>query len=363
MNTNIVFSRYLYNVDEVLLTFVERLLKQSSLEECYFWIYEYYKSGFEKETWNFIWKVYYDFYAYNFPKMERKIIQFYKKWKTTHDFINIMHIVKNLHRFTPKATSKIMLLRTYYSTRLVRIFKQNPKFKLEVECTNKYEELLVRSIFEKCWESTAYYLKKIIKSSNSSKLLENILKKKIKTNHFYEDEFHQLIIKIINNKDESKWYIHKTSIEEMNKVLESDQKAIGNYDTVNYIYKTLEQKRLYGISTKIGCFKLNRFNINLNEIFWYNWEYYAYFSPLWKKRFDKYEIKIDNENKKIEFIGSKADDDCENFYENYGYEPDEQKKEVQEKSTKDIPKKRLDTWINSIFETQIKRRIRMSIVY
>ena len=221
MNTNIVFSRYLYNVDEVLLTFVERLLKQSSLEECYFWIYEYYKSGFEKETWNFIWKVYYDFYAYNFPKMERKIIQFYKKWKTTHDFINIMHIVKNLHRFTPKATSKIMLLRTYYSTRLVRIFKQNPKFKLEVECTNKYEELLVRSIFEKCWESTAYYLKKIIKSSNSSKLLENILKKKIKTNHFYEDEFHQLIIKIINNKDESKWYIHKTSIEEMNKVLDS----------------------------------------------------------------------------------------------------------------------------------------------
>ena len=69
--TTIIFTRYLYNADEVLLTFLECLLIAKNLEECYFWIYEYYISGFEQESWDFLWKIYYDFYALSYPKMER----------------------------------------------------------------------------------------------------------------------------------------------------------------------------------------------------------------------------------------------------------------------------------------------------
>ena len=39
--TTIIFTRYLYNADEVQLTFLECLLTARNLEECYFWIYEY----------------------------------------------------------------------------------------------------------------------------------------------------------------------------------------------------------------------------------------------------------------------------------------------------------------------------------
>ena len=81
MSTNIIFTRYLYNADEILLTFLECLLKRRELDECYFWIYEYYKSGFEQETWDFLWKVYYDFIALEYSKMERKIKQYYLMWK------------------------------------------------------------------------------------------------------------------------------------------------------------------------------------------------------------------------------------------------------------------------------------------
>ena len=42
---SISLTRYLYNKDEVKLTFIECLLKQENIEECYFWIYEYYKTG------------------------------------------------------------------------------------------------------------------------------------------------------------------------------------------------------------------------------------------------------------------------------------------------------------------------------
>ena len=46
----ITFTRYLYNLDEVKLSFIEALLKKQNLDECYFWICELYDSGFVRET-------------------------------------------------------------------------------------------------------------------------------------------------------------------------------------------------------------------------------------------------------------------------------------------------------------------------
>ena len=45
-----IFTRYLYNADEVCYTFLECLIKNKSLDECYFWIYEYFSSGFKELT-------------------------------------------------------------------------------------------------------------------------------------------------------------------------------------------------------------------------------------------------------------------------------------------------------------------------
>ena len=57
-------------------------------------------------------------------------------------------------------------------------------------------------------------------------------------------------------------------------------------------YKVLPNKRLYEISSRIGCFEKNRddviiFNrrlLSLEEIYWYFWLYFAQFSPIWKKK-------------------------------------------------------------------------------
>ena len=48
---------------------------------------------------------------------------------------------------------------------------------------------------------------------------------------------------------------------------------------------------------------------------------------------------IDAKNKKVEF----DDDDIDNFYDDYGYEPDEQKIEVENKTIQDIRKER--NWV------------------
>ena len=101
------------------------------------------------------------------------------------------------------------------------------------------------------------------------------------------------------------------------------------------IYKTLDIKRKYAINTKCIGFQLMR-NIfktegnlndidNMKKIISYHWEFYAYECPLWKGRFNEYNITVDQDNHKIVFHN---DDELESFYSQFGYYPDEQTSET-----------------------------------
>jgi hypothetical protein len=59
----------------------------------------------------------------------------------------------------------------------------------------------------------------------------------------------------------------------------------------------------------------------LKHIFRYKWEYYSYFTPVWKERFGNFGASVDVTEKVVNFPD---DDITESFYEEYGYEPDEQ---------------------------------------
>tara|TARA_Y100000590_G_scaffold295932_1_gene333525 strand:+ start:198 stop:1295 length:1098 start_codon:yes stop_codon:yes gene_type:complete len=364
--TTIIFTRYLYNADEVRLTFLECLLKAKDLEECYFWIYEYYKSGFQEETWNLIWKIYYDFYALSYPKMERKIKQYYKLWKNDKQFINIMHIIKNLFRFSSGSNSCVFILRIYYHKRLFKLLEEKElKEEIKYNCEHKYQSSLIQSILEKDFENMAYYLKRCIKDTNIIKLLEYAVEKKLILNEYYDNKFHQLLVKIIQNKKDInyriKYYYKKALQKEFNILTKSDESCRkGRLKDVSYVYTTLKKRRIYSISSKIGCFKLKRENIDLKKMFWYHWEYFAYFSPLWKNRFFKYDICIDHDKKIISFNNV---DEEEEFYEEYGYEPDEQSKEIQQKSIREIPDNRLNNWLNELFIGHISEKIITKTLY
>ena len=182
-------------------------------------------------------------------------------------------------------------------------------------------------------------------------------------NNFDKDLY--LLAKIIQKlkiTPKKKVYYKSVQSSEITSVLHSDKSCRneGKHNDVSYVYKTLKKKRLYGISQNIGCFKLARENLDLNHIYWYHWEFYAYKSPLWKFRFDKCKIKINDKKQSIDFSD---EDEYEEFYEEYGYEPDEQSKEVQEKSICKIEKSNIKSWINSIFDKKLTRNIRLKIVY
>ena len=84
----------------------------------------------------------------------------------------------------------------------------------------------------------------------------------------------------------------------------------------------------------------------MEKIIWYHWEFYAYNCPMWKERFDKYNITVDVDNHKILFHD---DDELELFYSQYGYCPDEETNDTLNKGLKMDVIGGWSDWYNDIF--------------
>ena len=112
----------------------------------------------------------------------------------------------------------------------------------------------------------------------------------------------------------------------------------GSNDLKNH--KILEIAYMCGIDDlkHLSLFKLTRNKYNLQEKYWYNWEYHASFSPVWSKRIQQYKGYTDYNKQKVIFKEDPDDELMQEFYGLYGLEPDEQKIDVQNKSIQSIEK-------------------------
>tara|TARA_Y100000592_G_scaffold7942_1_gene11169 strand:- start:414 stop:1475 length:1062 start_codon:yes stop_codon:yes gene_type:complete len=353
MNNNLQFTRYLYNKDEVELTLLECILKNNNFNEIYFWTTELYKSNDPEELWQFIFKIYYDFYYINYPTIIKKIISYYNKDKKNNNIKYILFIIYNLSRASKNIDFNIFLSRTYFSSRLTYIIKNINLSQYYGD--SRFEKLLNFSITTKNNEYIAYYLKKIIKSKNIEQFLLTNFNITIDNTNPYKDKFHKYLTLCLDIPKVKNKFIFK-------KVPKSAYMDVKTFmeKKENIHYKVLKNKRLYATSNNLGCFCLNRSYYILNREFWYNWEFHAYKCLIWKKRFDKYKIKISKNKKQIEFLN---DDEMEEFYSQYGYEPDEQSKETQEKSIKNISSISFNDWIKIINQPTKSYKIEKKLKY
>ena len=108
-------------------------------------------------------------------------------------------------------------------------------------------------------------------------------------------------------------------------------------------YKVLPVATLYYIDKHnyLSLFELKRENIKIKDIYYYEWLYYCYDTPVWFERIIKYKGYKDDEKKTVEFTDPDLE---EEFHSLYNYETDEQKKEVQERTIQEIIKER--TWFD-----------------
>jgi len=67
----------------------------------------------------------------------------------------------------------------------------------------------------------------------------------------------------------------------------------------------------------------------LRNAYYYHWLYYCLDTPIWRARIFKCKGRLNHEQKKVEFDD---EDNLQEFYDNWGYYPDEQPIEVEEKN-------------------------------
>jgi hypothetical protein len=120
-----------------------------------------------------------------------------------------------------------------------------------------------------------------------------------------------------------------------------------HYDSSFYPYKILPKVTQYGIDSEsmLSLFELTRDKTNdLRRVFHYHWLYYAANTPIWANRIEEFEGTVNHGTKDIDF---EDDDDLDEFYDHFGYSPDEQKLDQQNKNIGPI--KNTCTW-KSVFE-------------
>ena len=395
--SKVILTRYLYLFDEVGLMFITSLLKNQSLDECNFWISELYLSGFVEQSWDLLWFAYYDFYYIINPHFQ----QFIHKKSLNGDLKSILTIVKNLFKMKP--SSEVFMTRQYNNCikDITHIFKgKKPNWLMALPV--KYHGLF-RFIDKKLYQFAVSSLPDIV-DTDIFKAIQIYFQLSDEQTMSCQNEFSQLsadqdqdqnqdqnnevplqpsadnevppsadtadqdqyknaihklwaiICLLIFNRDylssKKKIYIACSDMEykEVMKI-HDDPIPLNKYNNLQ-IHKTLEHKRVYSIEPICSSFHLLRENVeNINECYRRRWEFYAYLCPLWNKRFHKYNITVDSDEKKIVFHD---DDELEEFYSEFGYEPDEQTYETENKRIVHMPENNWKTWYNSIFTSNQK---------
>ena len=377
---NYNLTRYLYSRDEVELSFVVSLLEKKDIMECYFWAFELYYSGYDISQ--LIWKIFYDFYFHYNSKLEVIIHNKLAKWRENNDYKNIAYIIQNL--FRSKISHVVFTLRQ-------RILHDNYKYEFKPKrgrrpnWLNKYEKKfipLIIAISNSDYYNIAYYLYYLIDNYSDDityaifvaimkyfsldhehdhymridNFTENALNDDVKKYwdlREYSDDKHYLLSMIVHLMTNTNTNTNKKSSNILVIPREKHLEWIINTETeTNYPpYRSLKKKRIYKINSLIGSFKLVRNNFCHSETLdlkFINtcWETYAYNTPCWNKRFIEFNGRLDDRNKII----FDNDDNLENFYDKYGYEPDEQTTEIQDMSIGYIDKISKNDWYETIFD-------------
>jgi hypothetical protein len=359
---SVVFTRYLYIKNEVKIALFTSLLERSE-EKSLFWACELYYSGFEKELVDLVWNIYFDCYCPLNPTFSTFLRENQKKLeksKKTEEKREIISLIINNFLIRPYSLDVFLLLQKS---------KENDKFTTQMTLTSllnerNYEELskyilqTPETKLKTLMEKVAEYFEKTdenIKKSEEMQKFEEIYKKTKKS---------VTPQKIVLSLTFSLYYqIQKVKMGK-NIILNlnvDELAALKKYETIVATkelphYKVLPLAYSYQIDANNyrSLLGVKREQQYTTLGYYYNWLYHASFSPIWLERIQKYGGKIDYDRQTVKFQEDPNDDLMQEFYGHFGYEPDEQTRETQEKSIQ--PLNTTKTWQN-FYETFGKRGI------
>ncbi len=362
--SDLVFTQYLYIKEEVRIALLVSILNKSN--DAIFWAYELYHSGFKHELLNLIWKIYYDFFATLNPAYEAYLLKKHKELvtNTEPDERIVSSIIQDL-LFRPFNTDVFML------RNVCENFEVDITYHHVAEKITHIDEArhnLTQWVANEDLRSIAQWIlnlnKDVIKVADIYNICLDIFDKELKlTKGKLQKEFVSAIrininknvillakiIQLFSRKAELKKgrsiYINV----EPEDIIPYEP-IIGSKDMKHY--GILEKAYMCGIDDlkHLSLFKLTRNKYNIQEEYWYRWEYHASFSPLWSKRIREFGGYPDYTKQKVIFKEEPDDELMQEFYGLYGLEPDEQRLDTQNKSIQPIEKIHNWTWFNDQYQ-------------
>lgn len=342
-----VLTEFLYQKDEVVASFLLSMVFATDINEAVFFISELYNSGFYDDVYNVIWSLYFDFYYVTNNKLVSYINETILRDLKEKNIQNIHNIVKTLY---PKNKCiPVFLLnqntKIYGENQKITVFRgKKPTF---LSNFNPVSHGIIRSLEKFNWKNITYYLASASEEelstiySDVEKYL--ISKKKKVTLDFttsYQNKKHLLM-----------------SLIAVNYCLEKEEVIVYTDKMYNYIppkydnnipRKILKDNKHYAINKYTSAFILERDDVDHDtfiEKLFNNWEDECKDTPIWRDRFEEYNVTF--KNGKVIFPN---EDVLEEFYEKYGFEPDEQLEETTNKSHRELEVIASKTFLSEILE-------------
>jgi hypothetical protein len=321
---NFIFTRYLYEKDEVKLSLLMSILNKKN--DAVFWANELYYSGFKDELKTFLWNIYYDFFATLNPAFN---IYLLKQFKENDD--NFAHLVENF--MIRPFNLDVFMLR--HQVKLFDVDYKADKKTFDVQnedytglASYILDDILVADLDQYLVQAVDYFERKGIKIKK--KFIEDY--KKMKKAAVCSPRI-ILLSQILHL-----YSLDKKAKMGKNLYVSSDQiNVLENMNSLR-VYKILESACIYEIDScdSISLFSLKREKNNIKDAYLNKWLYYAFETPYWKEKIEKYGGIKNDTKKEIEF--NEENGDFDNFHNLYNYEPDEQKKTTQDKSIRTLIK-------------------------
>jgi hypothetical protein len=370
MNSELHFTRYLYVKEEVKLSLILCILNKK--DESVFWAYELYYSGFKSELIQLFWTMYYDFYYTLNPLFEKYLL---KKLINDLNFEsnceNLLAMIVNNFMIRPHTMDIFMLKQIIeicdFDNHCIQEYKISSNFTIistDLESILEIQDYMMLAflILTEIKDEHIIETLKIVVNHFNKKGLKLDSKKVISEYQKYlNNDYHSNNKRVIILSKIMHYYVVIKNIKlGKNLYVHIEPEEVIIYETINAdlksrndelvmpilpAYKILPLATVYYIDNYnyLSLFHLQREKLDIKIAYREYWLYYASFSPLWKERIVKHNGFIDETNKKIMFTENEtknSDDNEEAFYNEFGYEPDEQKIETQNKTTQEIKSER-----------------------
>lgn len=330
---NLVFTRYLYIKDEVKISLLISILNKS--DDAIFWAYELYYSGFPNELIEFIWQIYYDFFATQNPTFAAYLSKKLSKEGPKDDRL-ISSIIQNL--LIRNYNTDVFLLRTISEC-----------FTSEAINADAGLNVVGTLLLNEDYRGLASY----IFSNKERKLEEEIEIYKSALNYFKLTNQEKRIIQSLENKGNPSTILLANIMslinseqnlikKKINFYVRVDPEEVVQYETIEASDKIKSYRILrHGCTRKIENCWANLFEGFRNQIHNFkekekyndwttratvekhsdNWLYHAAFSPEWFDRIRLCKGYIDYVKQEVRFISDLWED---TFNNRFNLDPDEQ---------------------------------------